>query len=199
MACPVRGAECNGSSIRSVNGLDVLGAKWEADEAGRYTLKACPVGYKLVNELGYDKQVIQRSVGSRVLKLHIIAASGCAKLNLLLNHRRQDVSLRDCLGNRGDDDHFNHNSMPIPCKLIIIVTDCLAITISLIARNASHALSESTSSVPTTQPSRASRALARPLVPTEVLLSLRKPSSSRWTCRGFRRRRWESFGVPRGG
>jgi hypothetical protein len=50
--CP-EGAECNGASLRTKNNLQ--GASWVI-EGDRYSLKSCPTGHRLVNNLGYESQ-----------------------------------------------------------------------------------------------------------------------------------------------
>ena len=50
--CP-EGAECNGASLRTKNNLQ--GATWVI-EGDRYSLKSCPTGHRIVNNLGYENQ-----------------------------------------------------------------------------------------------------------------------------------------------
>jgi len=53
--CPL-GAVCNGETIRTVNDLDLYGAKWVAGTDGQFWLTKCPTGYRMENDTGYENQ-----------------------------------------------------------------------------------------------------------------------------------------------
>jgi len=57
-ACPY-GAECNGSQLRTIDSLDVLGANWRPDTVGALWVVICPVGFRLMNHTGYENQHCQ--------------------------------------------------------------------------------------------------------------------------------------------
>lgn len=52
------GARCDGSTLRTRDGLDARGARWEANSEGFLVLVACPPGHRLISaqERGYENQ-----------------------------------------------------------------------------------------------------------------------------------------------
>lgn len=54
-SCPY-GAQCNGSALRTVDSLDYIGARWEANEVGELWIVGCPTGHRMMNHTGYENQ-----------------------------------------------------------------------------------------------------------------------------------------------
>lgn len=49
----LRVLQCNGSQLRTIDSLDVLGANWRPDTVGALWVVICPVGFRLMNHVSF--------------------------------------------------------------------------------------------------------------------------------------------------